>query len=1273
MDAVSGEGRGIDLRMRNGWRGAGGVGVLVLFVGMIAGAGPRISPRPAKGEETAIRLTLDVSWGDPALPVLPGAAKADAPALDLEVVEGRILDAQAEGEGTDTPRSRPDGTYRLGEGPSGRARVRIETTIGSVLLTRVGGTTTRFPVAALLEGPLHTLATNPVPITIERISWDALEIRLGPEGVSDGIFAPGALIPAALGFNVILPEPAEVAVRYSAELRPVRGGEPAWTFPTHREVVATNATRPPGVLFSIPAPRLEGSYVLEVRATWEPVGGWEGSRLARLLKRTRNPFPVTVVRRVSLAVMGAKASPPAPTARTETVADSLDLTRARGYRAMASGRAPAMGSSWAIPEAAVVEAARRDRLRGWNLRGGPEPTQLAPADATGLAWSALVLRVPHPGRPHRLTVKVAEGQPADLGVALVAPGGADGKPRLLLDAAASGPAVAEGAAAAAVSWPVWPDAEETVLVLVNRSDRAAVKLASVELRELPADPPPAILAETHPGSPRSLALQLSGPGALDRFGGTVAGGPPDVWSLANALTGYAVHCGASTLVLADDLSDRARRAALEGQAAEDATGPDRLDLILRVLARRNLTALLEIRFDGTLPGLPPHDSPEALARGLVRVDRGGKADGPAFQPLQAEVFAAMKAKAVAAIGPRGKHPNLTGLIVRLGPGATLPGGSEVGLDDFTYARFVKTAFQPDQIAKIPGIGNANPNRFAARWQFVTGPGREGWLEWRAAQVGLVYAEMARAIQAASPGAILAVTTPGLDDGPAGAEARRADRAGLAPLQAWRAVGLDLDRWPIEPGGPIVLRGVGVSTDDLSHDLATSPDLDASVASRPGRGLWLGANEGSPGLAGSLRLAARPIADGPAGEELFGHALAVLDARWIVISGTAAAGQEERLARFARVFRALPAPAESGPPTPRLDSGVAVRTWVADGKTYVAMANDTPYQILMENVLHAPVDATVDDLGRRQTLEPKAAPGGGKALVLKLPPFGVAAVRVSSASAKVEPISPYLPSGRDLDAQYERLSARLGRLAQAGPSTGPANSGFEETGRPRAIAVAEIRTVRSPGPPATATRPHGWVAEGDAGNAVEIDPTKPRSGLAALRLDARALPASVASSPFLPPGRTTLSLRAWLRADLPETPVRVWIEGDASGKPFSRHADAAAGTEWAEIRLQVVELPPGGLDRIRLRIERKTPGPLWLDDVAVSGDGPSESVRRAHLVLTGAQQAYREKRYADFARLAGSHWAREVEPDLEAQSPERPPSPIRTGSTATDLPSGRRLR
>ena len=51
----------------------------------------------------------------------------------------------------------------------------------------------------------------------------------------------------------------------------------------------------------------------------------------------------------------------------------------------------------------------RDRLRGWIKGNAAEPSTLAPADPAGLAWSAVGLRVPHPERPHRLSVTVTGG------------------------------------------------------------------------------------------------------------------------------------------------------------------------------------------------------------------------------------------------------------------------------------------------------------------------------------------------------------------------------------------------------------------------------------------------------------------------------------------------------------------------------------------------------------------------------------------------------------------------------------------------------------------------------------------------------------------------------------------------------------------------------------------------------------------------------------------------------------------------------------------------
>ena len=68
--------------------------------------------------------------------------------------------------------------------------------------------------------------------------------------------------------------------------------------------------------------------------------------------------------------------------------------------------------AWSVPHEALIEPSRRDRLLGWIKRTGAEASRLEPANASGLAWSALGLKVTHPDRPHRLTLKVNGGEPA---------------------------------------------------------------------------------------------------------------------------------------------------------------------------------------------------------------------------------------------------------------------------------------------------------------------------------------------------------------------------------------------------------------------------------------------------------------------------------------------------------------------------------------------------------------------------------------------------------------------------------------------------------------------------------------------------------------------------------------------------------------------------------------------------------------------------------------------------------------------------------------------
>ena len=125
-------------------------------------------------------------------------------------------------------------------------------------------------------------------------------------------------------------------------------------------------------------------------------------------------------------------------------------------------------------------------------------------------------------------------------------------------------------------------------------------------------------------------------------------------------------------------------------------------------------------------------------------------------------------------------------------------------------------------------------------------------------------------------------------------------------------------------------------------------------------------------------------------------------------------------------------------------------------------------------------------------------------------------------------------------------------------------------------------------------------------------------------------------------------------------------GQSAGGPYARKLELAVRGDWAESVIRASGLPDGGLDSARLRFELLGAGRLWVDDVSVVGDVLGESERlNARRDLTAALSAYREKRYADFARLGGSHWARHAAANPAAAVAGDRSGVIRTGEARTD--------
>ena len=61
-------------------------------------------------------------------------------------------------------------------------------------------------------------------------------------------------------------------------------------------------------------------------------------------------------------------------------------------------------------------------------------------------------------------------------------------------------------------------------------------------------------------------------------------------------------------------------------------------------------------------------------------------------------------------------------MIRLGPGPTLLGTPDTGVDDATYERFVRETFSPETARGVPGLGTDDPDRFAVRLRYLAGVG-----------------------------------------------------------------------------------------------------------------------------------------------------------------------------------------------------------------------------------------------------------------------------------------------------------------------------------------------------------------------------------------------------------------------------------------------------------------------------------------------------------------------------------------------------------------------
>lgn len=141
---------------------------------------------------------------------------------------------------------------------------------------------------------------------------------------------------------------------------------------------------------------------------------------------------------------------------------------------------------------------------------------------------------------------------------------------------------------------------------------------------------------------------------------------------------------------------------------------------------------------------------------------------------------------------------------------------------------------------------------------------------------------------------------------------------------------------------------------------------------------------------------------------------------------------------------------------------------------------------------------------------------------------------------------------------------------------------------------------------------GWQCEPAAGAAVQIDATHAQTGRQSIHLSSRghvdwAGPVvSLRSGSVDLPATRRLAVTAWMRVDPAAPPATVWLvmEGKYQGQPFSHHVEVGSnaqtaglpplGSDWKPVTLQLDELPTDGITDLRVGVDLRGAGDVWVD-------------------------------------------------------------------------------
>lgn len=1096
----------------------------------------------------------------------------------------------------------------------------------------------------------------------QRSPGDTLRVRLQKDSL---VFTPGETLeldvtPSELDVT------AGAGYLLSATLSPARTDQPLWNQDHELRVEAGGEL--PSTPLRVPLPATEG--VFDLRLSLYP------KRLTTSLVRGK---PLTS-RKVQMVVVEPTRFADSRSASWQAILD-FDPANPRWLERLA--RLPSWPKIPNLPQQPLAggESGTKQHLgRTW-------------VELRSRAWQAYPLSITTPGVPYLLEIEYPSDCEQTLSISLIEPNAAGKVGPIGLDSGIDVAAPTAGHVARVDRHRLvfWPQTRSPYVLVVNRRDTKPAIVGKISVLAGPAELPPLKVYQPN-FEGRTLAAYYDKPLVAENFSASEALDPISSRTFKDWVTFYdgcqrliqtLQYSGYNALVLT---------AACRGSAiypsqlleptpeydtgvffdsGQDPIRKDVLELLFRLCDRNSIKLIPAVQFAAPLPELEAIRQADGdAAAGLAPLGPDGRTwmerIGPRrglgvyYNALDQRVQSAMIGVVSEIAARYGRHASFGGVAIQAGGDsyALLP-DETCSYDDATIARFAA-----ETRLTVPAAASASPQEtLAARAAFLQGEGEQRWLEWRAARLTEMFANMRAAVTSVRPDAALYLTPVDL----LGSQPMRLALRPMLPSKEdpaalFSLIGLDVERLAeagvILPRPQRIIASAAAAPRELDRHWNSHPELDA-LFGRASGGSGIHYLEPaplplpkfdaqSPFGADKTRtlLISQILPAGATQRERFARSIAKSDSPLLMDGGwLLPLGQENALEPLVKVFRRLPPDPfpQSLPLAEGQSDDVVVRWLPKNGKTYFYAVNTTSWPLTAKIVFQSPEPLRLLSYSeeRQANLTQDAK---GAVWTIQLEPYDLVGGEIAGTGARIVAcqVAPPANAAEFMREQIRNVGLRaniVGNALRLPPPPLLANPSFE--------APLDSDLVIP-----------GWVAAQGPGVVVEVEPGQEGSAANSLHVASRpdqtgrASVVWVRSDPISarPTGRLRVvaSIRIAESANQPK--LRLAVEGKLDGQVYYRRAnvgqsetaDGAPVTpltaKWSRINIALDDLPTSGLTELRVGFDLMGEGEVWIDDVEVYDLWFEERERNELLKsIYTAHEQLKQGRLTDCLAFIESYW------------------------------------